>query len=468
MKTPAAVNAVPEAGAATTAVSLSQLLSALSHALDLTEGQPPGHTLRSCAIGMRIGEAIGLDSDERSALYYALLLKDAGCSSNAERFASLFGAADQKVKYRMKFGDWHHRLRLAVRTARTVGVGRSLPTRVRHFLQIAGTQEMTRNLIRIRCDRGAGIALHLGFPAATADAIRNLDEHWCGLGYPEGRHGEAIPLLARIANLAQCVEIFHTRDGSRRALRIAKTRSGTWFDPQLVDVLLDWERDRDWWAELRGPEILERVVAAEPHDRRRTVDDAGLDAVASAFADIVDAKSPFTFRHSTNVALYAVAIAEELGMSAAERRRLFRAGLLHDIGKLGISSGILEKRGPLTPEERREMEAHPLYSWQILSRVDAFREFARMASLHHEKLDGSGYPWGVTGEDLDPAARILCVADIYEALTADRPYRAGMTPAAALAIIHKDSGPRLCADSVAGLDAWVAAGGGHPDACDFQ
>lgn len=446
-----------DAPAPLAAMSLSQVLSAMSRALDLTEGQPAGHTLRTCAIGMRLGAEVGLDDDARSALYYALLLKDAGCSSNAERFATLFGTADQTVKYRMKFTDWHRSGHLALRTATTVARGRTLGVRARHFLRIARTEDMTRSLIQIRCDRGAAIALHLGFPEAAADAIRNLDEHWCGRGYPAGRRGDQIPLLARIANLAQCVEIFHARAGREAALRVARKRRGTWFDPKLVDLLLRWRNDHAWWDELRSPEILERVVAEEPGDRVRTVDEEGLDALAGAFAEIVDAKSPFTFCHSTNVARYARAVAEQVGMNAAEQRRLYRAGLLHDVGKLGVSSNILEKRGPLSPAERKDMERHPLYTWEILSPVEAFRGFARMAALHHEKLDGSGYPWGVSGDGLEPAARILCVADIYEALTADRPYRAGMPHGVAMDILHRESGTQLCAQAVAGLAAWVDA-----------
>lgn len=440
------------------AVSLSEVLSALSRALDLTEGQPPGHTLRSCVIGMRLAEECGLRDDQRSALYYALLLKDAGCSSNAERFASLFGTADQTAKYRMKFADWHRTLPLAVRTALTVGLGEPLGARVRHFLQIARTRDVTRDLIRIRCDRGAGIALRLGFPSATGDAIRCLDEHWCGLGYPEGRSGEQIPLLARIASIAQVVEIFHARDGRDAALDLLARRRGSWFDPALVDRVLRWRADHRWWRDLGGHGILERVVEGEPSDHRRLVDEDGLDAVAGAFADIVDAKSPFTYRHSSNVALYARGIGAELGADAEEQRRLLRAGLLHDIGKLGVSSRILEKQGPLTPEERSEMERHPLYSWEILSPVAAFRDFSRMASLHHEKLDGSGYPWGVRAEGMDRAARVLVVADIYEALTADRPYRAGMPPQKALEILERDAGRKLCPDAVEGLHRLLARG----------
>jgi HD-GYP domain-containing protein (c-di-GMP phosphodiesterase class II) len=117
-----------------------------------------------------------------------------------------------------------------------------------------------------------------------------------------------------------------------------------------------------------------------------------------------------------------------------------RAGLLHDIGKLGISNLILDKPGPLTATERNEMKKHPAWTWEILERVPAFHRFALMASLHHERLDGGGYPWGISADELDPGARILGIADVYEALTAARPYRAAMDAEQALAIMYKEIG----------------------------
>lgn len=434
---------------------LSEVLAALSYALDLTEGQPEGHTLRSCVIGMRLGNELGLDAAGRSALYYALLLKDAGCSSNAARMASLFGSADQTVKFRMKFVDWDRKLRLAMETARNSGMGRSFGQRVHHFLRIARTEDMTRELIQIRCDRGAEIARQLGFPGATAEAIRNLDEHWNGNGYPAGRRGEEIPLLGRIVGLAQTLELFHSAHGRDAALRVAAARSGTWFDPDLVRRVHGWRRDHTWWNHLRTPEIAAEVSAAEPGIPVRRDADLGLDNVAHAFAEIIDAKSPYTFRHSTNVARYAHGIAAELGMSASEQQRIYRAGLLHDIGKLGVSSRVLDKPGALTADEWQEMQRHPLFTWEILYRVSAFDHFAFLAATHHEKLDGSGYPWKLKSQHLDVSSRILCVADIYEAITADRPYRAGMPRHVALEVLHRDRGTRLCEQVLAGLEAWL-------------
>jgi len=415
------------------------VLSALSYALDLTEGQAPGHTLRSCIIGMRLGDEIGLDAESRSALYYALLLKDAGCSSNAARMAALFAADDRSVKRGLKLEDWHHRIPLALAAARRVGPGLSVAARVRQLVAIARTPDMTRDLIRIRCERGAEIAARLGFPPATADAIRSLDEHWAGLGHPAGRRGEDIPVLARIALLSQTVDVFCTARGLGAALDVVRARQGTWFDPRLVDIVVSWRADTAWWQGLSGRNVAAQVVALEPRDRVRRVDDTALDEVARAFAEIIDAKSPYTYQHSTGVASFAVTIADAIGLDAPSRQRLARAGLLHDIGKLGVSNRTLDKAGPLTLDERRVLERHPLHTYEILSRVAAFAEFAVTAAVHHEKLDGSGYPWGYTASRLDVPARILTVADMYEALTADRPYRIALFPTAAIEVLQSDA-----------------------------
>lgn len=436
----------------TETVSLTEVLSALSRALDLTEGATVGHTMRSCLIGMRLAEEAGIGAAARSALYYAILLKDAGCSSNAGRMASLFGSGDQWVKPRMKMVDWHHHIRLAITTAMTVGRGRSMRERARQFMGIARSKDMTRDLILIRCDRGAEIARQLGFPAETAEAIRSLDEHWCGLGYARGLSGGDIPLLARIANLSQTLEVFFTRGGPRAALAVARKRSGTWFDPALVKHVRRWKRDKAWWTLLAG-DVTQAVHDAEPSDRVMIVDGDGLDAVCRAFADIIDAKSPFTFRHSTRVADVAREVARYCGFDDTEQRRIYRAGLLHDIGKLGVSNTILDKNGPMTPEERVQMELHPRFTLEILERVSPFRRFARTASLHHEKLDGSGYPFGVKGEDMDLPARILVVSDIYDALTSDRPYRKGMHESRAMEILESERGTKLCPTA---LDALAA------------
>ena len=424
-----------------TTVKLAEVISALSYALDLTEGQRPGHTLRTALIAMRIGREIGLDADTMGALYYATLLKDAGCSSNAARMAALFGSDDQSVKRDMRLVDWHDKWRLAMRTARNCGVGRNPISRIRHFLRIAGTPQMTREIIAARCERGAQIAVALGFPGATSDAIAHVDEHWCGLGHPLGLAGHEIPMLSRVLLLAQTVEAYWMENGIVAALDMARTRRGRWFDPALVDVVTSWRSDVAWWEGLADFEGLDAaVVALEPGGSPMLATDERLDAISYAFAAVIDAKTPFTYRHSTNVARYAVGIATTMGADSELARDILRAGLLHDIGKLGVSNRILDKPGRLTNEERDEVKKHPIWTLQILERVSAFEHFAEASARHHERIDGRGYPWGIADHDLDFTSRVLAASDVYEALTADRPYRAGMDIRKALGIMSGDRG----------------------------
>lgn len=442
----------PQSGAPH-AASLSELLSALSYALDLTEGQPEGHTLRSCAIGMRVAADLNLDADARSALYYALLLKDAGCSSNSAAIADLYAADDQVVKQQWKVTKWDNTLEAARYVYRNAAPGKPIATRLKQVLQVAHPPGGGQELFRIRCERGAEIARQIGFPDATADAIRSLDEHWNGRGYPERRAGEEIPLLARIAGLAQTMEVFLKVGGPSIALEVAAERSGTWFDPKLAALVQSWSARDTWWIDLQSENLLRMIREAEPGDRTLPVDDTGLDTVAAAFAQIIDAKSPFTYQHSSRVAEIARRIAAHLGLPAEVLPQLYRAGLLHDIGKLGVSNRILDKPGKLDPEEWKRIQQHPSNTWAILKRVNVFAPFATMAAVHHERLDGTGYPWGLKAEQLDLPAQILAVADVYEALTADRPYRDGMQPEAALGILQREAGTKVSPEAVEALQA---------------
>lgn len=422
-------------------IRLAEVISALTYALDLTEGQRPGHTLRTALIAMRLGRELDLDSEMMAALYYAALLKDSGCSSNAARMSALFGSDDQDVKRDMRRVDWHDRWKLAMRTARNCGVGRNPIARVSHFLRIARTPSMTREIIQTRCERGAQIALVLGFPHATSEAIAHVDEHWCGLGHPVGLAGDEIPLLSRVLLIAQTLEAYWSENGIKAAIDMTHQRRGRWFDPRLVDLIAAWTRDRGWWAILADSANLDQaVLALEPGGTPLHATAERLDGIAYAFAAVIDAKTPYTARHSTNVARYAVGIALSMGSDADTCRDTLRAGLLHDIGKLGVSNRILDKPGKLTDEEFGEIRNHPRWTWEILKRVSAFNGFARQAAQHHERLDGRGYPWQMEASQLGLLSRVLAVADVYEALTADRPYRAGMAVPTVLDIMRRDQG----------------------------
>jgi putative nucleotidyltransferase with HDIG domain len=432
-------------------IALSELIAALSRALDAAEGEPPGHAARSCLIGMRLADALDLDAESRSDLFYALLLKDAGCSANAAHMSALFGADDQIAKHTSKLVNWSRPLDAFVWSVRTVAPGGSIADRAERLRAIRNEGAVTRSLMRARCHRGAEIALKLGFTRATAEGIRALDEHWDGHGQPRGLRGAEIPVTARILCLAQTVEVFHATRGVDAACRVAVRRSGDWFDPVLVDLLTALRSDGRFWSSLAEPD----VSGVEPPDRVLTADESRLDQIAEGFAAVIDAKSPWTREHSDRVCAIASGMASLMGFDETEVQELRRAALLHDLGKLSISNRILDKPGPLTDTERDRFHHHPLLAEEILERVPRLHTVAAVASAHHERLDGSGYPRGLTGDELTLPMRVLAVADVYEALVSERPYRAAHPPETALELMRADVPARLDPAAFAALTTLV-------------
>jgi putative nucleotidyltransferase with HDIG domain len=438
-------------------VRLSEVLAGLSYALDLTEGQRPGHSVRSCLIGMRIAETIGLSPEDRGALFYALLMKDLGCSSNAARFAALFGSNDHDLKTDLKTINWSRPLESFQFVARNSARGQFWLRRVwRTLAVLARGPEGAREVVRTRCERGADIACLLGLPRATVDAIRALDEHWDGRGQPYGLRGEQISVLARILGLSQAVEIYFSTYGVLTAYDMAAARRGTWFEPSLVDALFGVRADAHFWRDLAGPDALHDLALFEPPDRVEIATEEKLDVVAEAFARVIDAKSPWTYQHSNGVAEIAVAIAHRLDFSAKELRNLRQAALLHDLGKLGVSNLILDKPGKLTDAELAVMRRHPEHTAQILARVSCFDHLAEMAASHHERLDGRGYHRGLAAGALSRSARVLCVADICDALRSSRPYREGKTLDQVVEIMSRDAGVALDPECVAAMQVVLA------------
>jgi HD-GYP domain-containing protein (c-di-GMP phosphodiesterase class II) len=400
---------------------------------------------------MRIARTIRLGEIDQADLFYALLLKDAGCASNAARVHQLFGGDDHAAKRAVWLRDWRQVAEKVGYGLEFAGRGERWPRRALRVARLAVTGAAAeRELFRIRCDRGAAIALDLGLSSATAEAIRTMDEHWDGGGHPAGLRGADIPLLGRIVGLAQVIEIFAHEQGPERAIEIARARSGRWFDPQLVDAAAALAADSSFWQQLAAEAPGELVSRAEPSRAAVIADEERLDRIAQAFAAVIDAKSPYTSDHSRRVATLATNIGARLGFAPPAITRLRRAALLHDIGKLGVPNSILDKPGRLTPDEWAIVRRHPAHTFEILDAVPLFRDFALDASCHHEKLDGSGYHAGRSGDDLSPAARILAVADICDALLADRPYRGGLRSPEVARIVRRECGQgALCPEAVA-------------------
>jgi putative nucleotidyltransferase with HDIG domain len=441
-------------------ISLPEILSALSFALDLTEGAVPGHAMRSCLLGMRLAGELGLPAGEMASLYYALLLKDVGCSSNAARLCQIIGGGDERrVKAGVKLEDWTQPSRPKGSTLRLLWqnvLPGSSPLRRASAIAMIGLTQHRHNqeMITLRCDRGAHILRKIGLGNAAAEAVRGLDEHWDGSGYPERRRTKSIPIESRILAIAQHLDVFASEKGTSAAMAVLRERSGRWFDPELVTIAEELHRRGVlWWDALS--------ITPESETRSAVIDLApvaiedlhasDIDLICEAFADVVDAKSSFTFHHSLGVTEAAERIAGALGLSPDRRKLVRRAALLHDIGKLRVPNSILDKQGKLDATEWRIMQEHPRLTREILSRIGAFQELAAIAGAHHEKLDGSGYPDHAKARDLPIEARIITVADIFAAMTEDRPYREGMPTEKALEIITRDAPEKLDSDCCAAL-----------------
>jgi putative nucleotidyltransferase with HDIG domain len=424
------------------ALRVSTVLEGLSHALDLTEGHPRGHATRTALIGLRLGRALQLAPGVQADLLYALLLKDAGCSANASLVCDLFGGCDHEVKRAVWERDWRRVPEQIAHAFTYVARGRSLVARMRQFGKFAvkGAQGSGTEVFAVRCERGAAIARMIGLSETVVDAIRAMDEHWDGGGYPYKLRGDRTPLLARIIGLAQVAEIFWSEGGPERAIDVARERRGRWFEPALVDTFVEAARVPAFWTGLADARLDRDLLALVPAGLEIPTDDALLDRIADAFALIIDAKSPYTFDHSARVAQYALSINERLGGRAVDPVRLRRAGLLHDLGKLTIPNTILDKPGPLDAAERKLVQQHPAFTLSLLQKVPVFSAFADDAANHHEWVDGRGYSRGLSGDALSTTARILAVADVMDALTSDRPYQKGMPVEGVEAVLTTHSG----------------------------
>ncbi len=432
----------------------SDVVAAFTYALDLTEGQPQGHSIRSCFIATTLAREIGLDPAATGCVYYAALLKDLGCSSNAARIHELYRADDLALKQAWKRVAPGRRATLGFVFDQT-GRGAPLKRRIATLGRIlANGDAIAQEMIEARCTRGAEIARELRFGESVAAGIYHLDERWDGSGRPRGLRGGAIPLASRLALLAQVADVFHQAAGRRDATEEVVRRARTWLDPELVRAFVRVAERPRFWAQLESTAIDIRVAAMAPEETEEVGDDY-LGAIVAAFGKVIDAKSPYTAGHSARVADYAVGLGERLGVLPTRLVRLRRAATLHDVGKLGVSSAILEKPGKLDEAEWTAMRTHASHTQAILGRIGALADLAPIAAAHHERLDGAGYPLGLDAAAIGRETRIITLCDFYDALTADRPYRKAMPVDRALEVMAGEVGRALDPEGFEALTAMV-------------
>jgi len=433
-------------------VVFSELVAALTYAFDLGSSEHSGHTLRACVLGMNLGRSICPSQEWMSELYYALLLKDVGTTSSTVDICERMGMEEQLCRLALRVFDWTKLTWPQVCFVfRHAFRDKPLLSRLKPILRLLRNRRLVWQSARQRAVTSELIARKFGRSEATIDAIRCVDERWDGSGGPAGLKQYEIPLMAQTCAIAQTLESLDTILGRDEAVRIIEDRSRTWFDPGLVAVVILMHNEGTLWNGADTPDLMQEVLSRDPAPERMACDYDAFDNICSAFADMIDAKSHYTFMHSQNVAVLAEAIARQMHLDEGQITSLRRAALLHDIGMLGISNSIMDKEGPLTLQQWASVREHAQDSYKLLSKVRGFEDIARIARDHHERLDGSGYPQGLTAENIDLPTRILSVADVYDAICSPRPYRNNLEPETVLQIMETLTPHQLDAECVAAL-----------------
>ncbi len=412
-------------------VRLADLLAAVSVATDLGMGQEPEKAIRACLVAAALARRMGTAEAEVSDVYYTALLRHLGCTATAHEEAYLGGdeLASRPAAERADFGNPRETVALLLQMGRGTGVDRA--RYLTRALRLG--KKGDRAILGAVCEVGARLAERLGLGPGVRDGLYQSFERWDGKGTPQGLATEDICLPARLAEVAHQAVIFDRLGGPEGAVEMVRRRAGGWFDPAVAEVFVRF--GADILDEIGSRDVWEAVLEVEPAPQRTTGWE-GLDGLARALADMVDLKSPFMLGHSSQVAALSERAAVALSFGPEAVTDLRRAALLHDLGRVAVSNRIWEKPAALTMIEWERVRLHPYQSERILARSRVLEPLARTAGMHHERQDGSGYHHGAAAQQVPAGARVLAVADAYQAMTQDRPHRAALDPAAAAAQVE--------------------------------
>jgi HD-GYP domain-containing protein (c-di-GMP phosphodiesterase class II) len=413
------------------AVKLSELVATLSLVSDLGMGRPVERVLRQTVIAMRLADLADAGEEVRAATYYTSLLTWVGCAADTSDLAGMFGDETQL------FADSHDGdlagVNLAAFMLRHLGRG-STPIRrlatTGAFVATAGGS--VRQIMQSHCQSTGELADRLGLGDGVRQPLVQAFERWDGRGIPGTARADGLDIAARIVHLADCIEWFHFTAGAPRALHVVRQRRGTQFDPDLVDLFC--RHAATVLAGVGEISAWEEVIALDPR-LGEELDDGGLDNALEALGDFADLKSPSRTGHSRGVAVIAERAAGDLGLDPLDVQMVRRAALVHDVGMIGVPSAVWEATRPWTVSQRELARTHPYLLERMLARTPLLSRLAHCASLHHERLDGSGYPRGVRADAIPVTARIVAAADVHHALTQARPHRAAVDAATAQRIL---------------------------------
>ncbi|MFQ5894868.1 MAG: HD-GYP domain-containing protein [Nitrospinota bacterium] len=402
-------------------VSFPAVLAALSRAFDLAEGRAPGHSLRVAYICLRLAALRRRSAAATLDLFYAALLHDAGLSSlNAEliRAPGRFPQDEFLILARHVGSPWGE---------------------LAEYLTEDGEGHLSRAL-RAHPDQGRALADAMGMPRAVGRMVAAHHELPDATGYPRGLRGRRIPWGARVLALADKVEAAWSYffrqdlDAVHEFLRAQRHL----FDGTLYDAFRgELARESDSWDQLDRPDLAQVVLRLLPRGWDTPTGEE-LERACAALASLADERSRYPLPHSLGVAALAERMGARSGLRGGRLYRLKLAGLLHDLGVLGVRGAVLEKRGPLEPEERAEVRTHAYLTQMALAEVPGFAAPARWAGGHHERPDGKGYWRGLRDGELEVEMRLLALAESYLSLTSDRPHRDALSREEALSLMMEE------------------------------
>ncbi len=407
----------------TSSVRLAEVIGALSVATDLGMGHPLEFALSSCILAVRLSEELGFSAEDQRGVFYQALLRYVGCNVETHLQAALIG---DEIALRHDFatvnnGRQSDVIKLISRYLRQANAGSS-PLQLARAMTL-GLMEMSRVSSEIfvgHCEVAQRLAERLELPAGVVESLGQLYERWDGKGLPRGIKGEAITQAVRVVTLAQDVVTFYRLGGIDDAIATVRERRGSAYDPAVADRFL--ERSRPLLDGLDDEPAWETVLELEPGERVRLSGER-FQRACEAMADFADLKSPYTLGHSHGVARLASDAARRCNLPQADCESIRQAGLLHDLGRSGISAGIWMKSSPLTSRDWDKIRLYPYYTSRVLARPGPLGRLASLAGSLQERLDGSGYHRALSADAIPPGPRILAAADVYQSLREDRPYR---------------------------------------------
>jgi len=419
-------------------VRMAELLAAVSLATDLGTGQPMGHALRTCYLATGLAREVGLSAQALHDTYYVSLLRFLGCTSEASADAA-FNAGDDIALYSGFAPSFMGRSSEAIGwMVRHLAEGQPPLTRARALAAAFADPKGAERTIRAHCEVGQMLARRIGLGDSVLKALGYAFERWDGKGLPNGIAGEEIPASCRVAIVARDFDLLNRVWGGETAREVLLGRKGKAYEPGVLDAALD--HGSRLIAETEEGSIWDAVLEAEPGPQM-AIEESRIDDVLTAFAHFADLKSPFLHGHSTGVAELAERAALTSSASETDTKLLRRAGLVHDLGRVAVPSGIWNKKGSLSDEEWERVRLHPYYAERILSRCGPLEHLAEVASSHHERMDGSGYHRGTKAPSQSAESRLLAAADAFRAITEPRPHRPALSSREAVEELN-----RACAE----------------------